>query len=691
MAKTQNKQNSKKATEETTSIVIQNIDISQMNRGNQSVQTWYNNIKSAESIRNPNRKQLYNTFLDISIDLHVRSVVDKRVRAVKTTPFEWVGLENEVFVNNFKSPWFNELLGHIMSRIFWGPTLVEFLLKDGLISDVIMIPRQNVKPEKGIISLDGNSDTGFPFREIPYKNYILEIGKPHELGLYANIAPYVLMKRQNLADFSRYNEMFGIPLRWYEYDPHDTGARENLKKAAEEMGSAAYVIVPKGTSVNFVESAKQASAFAFDKLHEILNNEITIGVLGQLLTTGGENGGSLALGQVHKQVEQGINLEDRLMVEYIVNHDFKNNILIPHGYPMDGISGYFQMTEELSMDKKSEVYLKIAEKFPIDPVFIYEEFGIPQPSTKAIELWEKYTKKASPPAPLSSSDPANPDTDPSDDDPDTDLSRKNVTKLVAQLYNAQCKHRHTPVSLQLSYTSELNNLIEQLIQDLFQKKIEPGQVDGRLRELYLKEFNVAVTKSIGNADAEFRNALLDDVKVFSQFKEYQFLRAATDALVDETGALRTFSAFRDEVLKLNSQYNIDWLQTEYNHAIGSARMAKKWQDIVKNKETLPLLQYVTAGDSRVRQSHKKLDKIILPMDHPFWDTHYPPNDWNCRCTVKQLADGEQSILRMDELPQLKPEFSTNTGKARTIFPKNHPYYNAREEDAGASANNFGLK
>jgi hypothetical protein len=27
--------------------------------------------------------------------------------------------------------------------------------------------------------------------------------------------------------------------------------------------------------------------------------------------------------------------------------------------------------------------------------------------------------------------------------------------------------------------------------------------------------------------------------------------------------------------------------------------------------------------------------VILPIDHPWWRTHYPPNGWNCRCTAVQ--------------------------------------------------------
>jgi len=670
-------------------IVINNIVVGQLERGRQDVQTWFTNLKSAERVLNPNRRYLLDTYLDIDIDLHLASVKGKRIRALKNVPFVWQGLENDLIKDNLSAPWFYDFLETCGESLFWGYTVNEFKLGgSGLIEESVMIPLQNVKPHKKVITkyMWGDEATGFPYTEAPYNKYILEIGKPTYLGMYARIAPYVLLKRANLSDFARFNEMFGMPLRWYEYDPHDPGSRVEVEKSAQTQGSAAYIIVPKGTAVNYLES-KQSGTQAFTDFHRLLNDEISIGVLGQTLTTTNDGKGSNALGKVHMQVEAEIAMEDRLFIELLVNYSFKKNILLQHGYPLKDVKGAFNLTEEVSMENKLKMWLDMVDRgLPIAEEDFYNEFGVTLADSRPVVV-----KQASPPAPPSSSDPANPDTDPSDDDPDTDLSRKNVTKLVAQLYNAQCKHRHTPVSLQLSYTSELNNLIEQLIQDLFQKKIEPGQVDGRLRELYLKEFNVAVFKSIGNADAEFRNALLDDVKVFSQFKEYQFLRAATDALVDETGALRTFSAFRDEVLKLNSQYNIDWLQTEYNHAIGSARMAKKWQDIVKNKETLPLLQYVTAGDSRVRQSHKKLDKIILPMDHPFWDTHYPPNDWNCRCTVKQLAEGEQSILRMDELPQLKPEFSTNTGKARTIFPKNHPYYNAREEDAGAAANNFGLK
>lgn len=698
MAKTQKTKVTKKSSGEDTSIIIQQLMIGQLNRGNQTIQTWYNNLRAAESTRNPNRKALLSTYLDVSIDLHYRSVMDKRIRAIKTTPFEWIGLESEAHVDNFKAPWFSELMSLIMSRIPYGHTLAEFSLgDDGLIGDVILIPRQNVKPDKGLISKDGSSDDGFYYKQTPFVNWILEIGRPDDLGLLASIVPYILMKRQNLADFARFNEMFGMPLRWYEYDPLDPTSRDQVKKSAEEMGSAAYVIVPKGTTVNFVESTKQATAYTYDKFHEIMNNEVTIGVLGQLLTTGGEKGGSYSLGQVHKAVEEGINLEDRLTAEYILNYPFKNNILIPHGYPMDGAVGKFKMTEELSKEIKAKIFLEqIAPKFPIDPKFIYEEFGIPEPTPEAIALWKEYismSKPAPPPDASNENDPKEPDTDPK---PKGTGKPAGARKLAAELYAGQCKHRAERYTISLSYQSELNDLVDSLIQKLFNREIAAGEVEPELWKLVSDQLAGGVEKGFGlvkgkRLEEAMLKALKRDVYVFSGFKNYQMLREASDLLADETGALRTFSSFREEVLKLNTEYNVNFLQSEYNHAVGTSRMAGKWQRFVEDQDTLPLLQYITAGDSRVRASHAKLNKIILPVDHPFWGTYMPPNDWNCRCNVKQLAHGEQSVIKEAELPPIKDEFKFNPGKQKAIFPKSHPYYKVAQQDQGKADNNFGLK
>lgn len=36
--------------------------------------------------------------------------------------------------------------------------------------------------------------------------------------------------------------------------------------------------------------------------------------------------------------------------------------------------------------------------------------------------------------------------------------------------------------------------------------------------------------------------------------------------------------------------------------------------------------------------------MILPADDPFWRTHFPPNGWGCKCTVRQITRRERERL-----------------------------------------------
>lgn len=74
----------------------------------------------------------------------------------------------------------------------------------------------------------------------------------------------------------------------------------------------------------------------------------------------------------------------------------------------------------------------------------------------------------------------------------------------------------------------------------------------------------------------------------------------------------------------------------------SARAAGRWAQWLRLQRANPRLRhyfrYVTADDERVRPAHAEWHGIIMPVDHWFWRTHWPPNGFNCRCDVVIVTD-----------------------------------------------------
>jgi phage gp29-like protein len=341
------------------SIVINDfgINIRTIDRTPKDLDKWRQALQSAENILRPTRHLLYDLYAEIVLDDHLTSVMDQRRLAVTTSTlvFQHEGEEVDSISELIESEEFERMLEHILDSRFYGYSLIKADFKAG---QVELVPRAHVVPSAGLVVGNPYDSQGIDYTARPYPNYYLAAGKTDSLGLILPATPLVLIKRGDLSDWAQFNEIFGQPTRVGKYDPNTPGHKEQMQQALKESGAMAYISIPAGSELEFVEANKTGAADTYDKLYDRMENAISKLIVGQTMTT--SDGSSLSQSEVHERVARKIAQSDRKFVARLLNGRFRQ-MLLAQGFS-EAAQGEFQFMEEeeqLTKSQRLEMDLKI--------------------------------------------------------------------------------------------------------------------------------------------------------------------------------------------------------------------------------------------------------------------------------------------------------------------------------------------
>lgn len=244
---------------------------------------------------------------------------------------------------------------------------------------------------------------------------------------------------------------------------------------------------------------------------------------------------------------------------------------------------------------------------------------------------------------------------------------------------------------------DLQNELEEAFRGMMAALYKEEGATLRIGLLAEPEAQAFIGAHAGALDSSFKAVEMSDTMrrrlqrsdyVFSGMKAFHELNEAFPSLLDENGDRKTFERFLNDVRSIDATYNRNYLRSEFNFVQASAEMAAKWEQFMQDGDRY-YLQYRTAHDDKVRPTHAALHGVTLPIADTFWDEFYPPNGWNCRCTVVQVRKSRYPATPHDEAMALGKEaleldkkgmFRFNPGKQEKTVPDYNPYTISRCKD-----------
>ena len=357
-------------------IILQSPELFHFNIGR-----YMASIQSASAIDFYNRTELYDIYHSIiTTDGHLSGIIDKRLSAVARERFEFQrgGKPVDEVNEQIKSPWFRSFIKEAVNSKLWGFTLCQFRRDERGWITFDLIDRKHYDPVKREVLLYETDVKGIPLDA--FANCLVICDNPRGLGKLATCAPYALYKRGNLGDWAQFCQIFGMPIREYTYTAGDEEARKRLLADARKQGVNAVYIHPEGSGMTLHEAqGKSGTNDLYERFTANCNDEMSIAILGNTLTTKSDTNGTQALGTVQAKEQLKITDDDVQFILDLLNYDM-TEIFSALGVNTEG--GEFVRVEQKYQDKQVQINVvsKLKEMgLPMSDDYLYKTFDVEKP------------------------------------------------------------------------------------------------------------------------------------------------------------------------------------------------------------------------------------------------------------------------------------------------------------------------
>lgn len=633
-------------------IVIQELIVQPPRRSVIDVGEWRSALRMADR---GNMRRLYDLYDDMMIDGVLSDAVSKRIEAVQGSNLVYMDQnqqEVDVLSDLIDTEDFEELIRIIMMSRIYGRAGAELNLIDGSLS-VRELPSKHIDLKNREIIIDFMSGKSISYAG---DDALIIMGKERDFGIVLSAMQYAIYKRGGFGDWAQWIELFGMPQRIGKYNTYDPQSKALLEKAFKEMGSAPYMVIPKESEIEIRETS-QGSGTSFNEFRQACNEEILISILGQTLTTISGERGARSLGEVHKEVEESKNKSDMRYVQRVLNNKILPFLTNRGVITNNGRFVFPETAEDLSVQE----LVTLSSIISIPDSYIHDKYGIPMEESEE-------------------------DSTSSDNKENLQHRDKKDNRLHDFFVNAPAEvgwgiknvwqklKRSTIIRLDDGYKIDLNKLLKEAINEVYNGTQE--EVSKPLFDITNDALQHAVDKvmndpSLDNPEDSFVSKYRYNSAVFSAFKSHQQVELLVDELYDQNGQLRSFREFKKRAYKILGKYNEQWLRTEYNTAVKAARSAWNYNEYLKSESLYPNLKYCLSTAKNKRESHLQYVGTVLPIRHPWWDTHMPPSEWNCACSVEPTDEPTTAVPTIE---LVNPVLSNNPGKTATPFRLDkHPY------------------